>query len=935
MNTHPQQKLNADQVRNAAQGQWHNILVSLGADPSSLDGKHHPCPACGGSDRFRFDNQNGNGSYFCNQCGAGDGFSLAGKLLGLCPKRDFRDILAQVEELVGGAETPHNQQRPPKSTITKTESWEPITPVPDDAPEPSAHYKMGTPSQVWVYRDALNRILCYVCRFDLPEGGKQILPLTFCLGSDGKREWRWKGLQTPRPLYNLDKLASNPEAGVIFTEGEKAAEAAAILFPDFVATTSLNGAKSAGKSDFSALEGRDVTIWPDHDAEGQLFAEAVLLELQKVGVASVQILRVPFTHHPRMNNDGKPELEAGFVAPEKWDAADALADGWTPGHINLLRSDSSFLMPSPEDWKDTTLKMDPQQEQVKSKSNANQTESHFKVKTTGVWYESPAKDPDDDPPAPVWICSRLEITARTRDDRQGNHGRLLEFDDPDDHHHAWAMPLDILAGDGTECRRELLSMGLEITPNRKAREYLSAYIQASQPEAVARCVDRTGWNKSAFVLPDETIGESKERVLLQTVVANHHGFEVAGKPADWQRDIGMKCAGNSRLVFAVSCAFTPPLLHWVGEESGGFNFTGQSSTGKTTALTVAVSVWGGPERMQRWRATSNGLEAVALNHNDTLLCLDELAQVDPREAGEIAYMLANGTGKARSKRDGTAKKKAVWRIFFLSAGEIGLNEHMRQAGKRARAGQEVRLVDIPADAGAGHGLFENLHDHSGGADFSRALNTAARSFYGTPAREFIKRLVSNLNGAVSDIDAFRKEFLAENLPAKADGQAHRVAGRFALVAAAGELATAMGITGWEPGESIKAARTCLNDWIKDRGGIGPRESEAALAQVRLFFEQHGESRFSKKIGVDDRPTINRAGFSNNDGDHTEYWVLPEVFQTEICGGIDSKFVARLLVERGWIVPEKNGKTVSSHRLPGMGSKRCYHFLGEIMDGDTP
>ena len=75
--------------------------------------------------------------------------------------------------------------------------------------------------------------------------------------------------------------------------------------------------------------------------------------------------------------------------------------------------------------------------------------------------------------------------------------------------------------------------------------------------------------------------------------------------------------------------------------------------------------------LHRWRATTNGLEALASLRSDTLLVLDELSQVDPKEAGEIAYMLANGSGKARAGKTGAVRPRYDWRILFLSAGEIG------------------------------------------------------------------------------------------------------------------------------------------------------------------------------------------------------------------------------------------------------------------------
>ena len=248
-------------------------------------------------------------------------------------------------------------------------------------------------------------------------------------------------------------------------------------------------------------------------------------------------------------------------------------------------------------------------------------------------------------------------------------------------------------------------MGLRIAPGAKARNLLGVYVQACRIKTRATCTGRTGWHGGAYVLPDKTIAdETAERVLLQTL-ADPPAISMAGSEADWFRHVGALCIGNSRLALAASMAFAAPLLHLVGEGSGGINLVGASSTGKTTALRVAASVWGAPDPLRTWRATANGLEGAAALCNDGLLILDELGEIDPREAGAAAYMLANNAGKARARRDGLARPTATWRLLFLSSGEIGLADHMREAGKRVRAGQEVRLADLPADAGAGHGLF--------------------------------------------------------------------------------------------------------------------------------------------------------------------------------------------------------------------------------------
>ncbi|MBF0628909.1 MAG: DUF927 domain-containing protein [Magnetococcales bacterium] len=833
---------------------------------------------------------------------------------------DFQEALA----LLAGS-TPTHATRPGRTSTkpaNKADPWRAILPVPEDAPDPLPdHYRLGAPAMRWEYRDSEGRMLFQVCRFDQPDGGKEVLPLSFCQGPDGRKQWRWKALPEPRPLYGLDRLAARPDAGVLVVEGEKAADGAASIFPEWVAMTSPNGCGSSDKADWSVLAGRHVTIWPDYDPAGQKYADQVESELRQAGAASIHRLR--------------PE---GFLAllglpirdrlPDGWDAADLVAEGGGPDHGRLFLADPA-----------NRIGLYPHQDPMTGPAEAMPTvaDSHgkrlpfelvegVKGRRNGVYF-NPQTDGDEQPD-PIWICSPLRVTARTRDAFQSNHGRLLEFEDPDGHHHAWPMPMNLLAGDGTELRSLLLSLGLEIAPSRKARDLLADFLQRSRPDATARCVERVGWHGGAFVFPDATVGASNERVLLQTGDADQQGFRSAGTLKAWQQEVAGRCAGNSRLVFAICTGLAAALLHLTGDENGGFGFTGQSSSGKTTALAVAVSVWGGPERLQRWRATSNGLEAVATQHNDTLLCLDELAQVAPQEAGEIAYLLANGAGKARSSRDGTARRKATWRLLFLSAGEVSLGQHMLGAGKRVKAGQEVRFADIPADAGAGHGLFEVLHGHQDGAAFSRVLNHAAKNCYGTPARAFITHLVANLEESKFAVERFRANFLADALPPAADGQVSRVAGRFALVAAAGELATQMGVTGWCAGEASRAAKGCLDSWLEARGGTEPQENQAALAQVRLFFELHGESRFSNKKTPDERPTIHRAGFRSDATDgSTEYWVLPEVFKTEICKDLDGRFVTRLLIERGWIRPESDKVATVKPRLPGLGPTRCYHFVG--------
>lgn len=573
----------------------------------------------------------------------------------------------------------------------------------------------------------------------------------------------------------------------------------------------------------------------------------------------------------------------------------------------------------------------------------------FKLDGEGLWFtEEKTGEDGEAKPGKVWVCAPLRVTAETRSADQNQWGRLLEWQDRDGHPHQWAIPMSLLEGEPTAFCAVLADGGLLIGSSAKVKRLLVRYVKDCAPGVKARCVARIGWHNGVYVLPQRSIGDAGgERVLFQTGDSGLGDFRQRGTAADWRESVGRLCAGNSRLVLAVGFAFAAPLLDMAGEESGGAHFRGDSSCGKSTALWAAASVYGPPEGdhafRKEWRATGNGLEGLATSRNDSLLILDEMGQVDGREAGAIAYMLANGQPKLRMSDNITLRKLPSWRLLFLSTGEISLADHMAAAGKKIKAGQENRLADIPADAGAGLGMFDRLNGQPGGAALSVAIREAAARHYGAVGLAFIEQ-AARWRGALPDrLKAFAARFAAEVLPPGASGQVHRVARRFALVAAALELAGEWGLTGWPEGDGTAAVKACFADWLKQRGGAGNQEEAAILAQVRRFFEAHGESRFSDwqekptenggTVQLDGaRPTLARVGFKRRTGGGFTYYVLPESFKTEICAGLSADKAAQVLKERGWIEPDGQGKTQQKPRLPGFGKPtRCYVFTSKMWE----
>ncbi|EKN48117.1 MULTISPECIES: DUF927 domain-containing protein [Pseudomonas syringae group] len=838
----------------------------------------------------------------------------------------------------------------PAPAKSKAPEWIAIAPIPAEAMNkcPVKHRQHGAPSKVWIYRDDKGQPLMALYRFDLgpDEDGKPkkvFAPLTWCKRSDGETtQWRWQGLPEPRPLLRLDELALRADAPVVLCEGEKAADAAADLMPSHVATCWPNGSNSWHKADLTPLKGRDVLLWPDNDDSGAACMDAVAHKLREIGAGSVRFIALEvFKRKPTMKND-----RAEFAKGGQWDngddAADAPAKGWTAAHFAELERSGELFGSVEEPSKSEEPEPAPK---AKTKPTAKRPAKPkndlmpggFRLTPEGVFYAG-----DDGEARPV--CSPLEILARTRDDKGHNWGLLVEFDDPDGAKKRWNIPARTMTGDfGKDVLGPLVDMGLRLAGSRSgrnARNDLQSYLGGFDSAQRARLVTRLGWHDSAFLLPEQQVGIHSEHLHFYEAGSQLPPISEAGTLEQWQEQIGALCVGNHRLAFVVGVAFAGPLLHMLGHESGGFHLYGDSSGGKTTHLQVAASIYGGPRLVRSWRSTDNALESIAAAHSDGLLVLDEIGMCDPRIIGETVYMLGNGTGKARANDRGQAGRQVQeWRLLFLSTGEKTLAQHMAEANKELKAGMEVRMLAVPADASKGLGMFDSLNGFDDAAALSDALKARVAKYYGTPLTAFLTALCEpDKRHAWSAILRRTLEgFIAQSLPASASGQAHRAAARFGLAAAAGELATAMGITGWPDGTATTAARVCLNAWMNERGGVGNFEGDAIVARLRQVIERFGESRFTRwesaaaKIDEHGPRTIDRLGFRKTmehglgDSLHTTntYYVLPESWRSEIFRGMNINAVNKELLQRGVIEPGNDGKASSLVRLPGLGTQRCY------------
>lgn len=507
-----------------------------------------------------------------------------------------------------------------------------------------------------------------------------------------------------------------------------------------------------------------------------------------------------------------------------------------------------------------------------------------------------------------WVCAPLHIDAISSDRLGNNFGRLIRFKNAKGDWCSWFLAMNLLATQSCErLFEQLLDKGLLLHPKNKT--LLPHFLHTFRPKLNIETVQTTGWHDDSFVLPDKTFGDKNIRFQNDGLIPSL--YQTSGTLEDWQNSIARYCKGNHCMILFVSAAFAGPLLGKANVMGGGIHLFGDSSSGKTTMLQVARSVWGSENVVRSWKATANGMEGAAALYSDTMLPLDEISEADPKEISGITYSLFNGQGKQRAQVSGRAKDIQRWRTIVLSTGEKSLEDHLSIHNQAINAGQELRLVSL--SVASKFGVFDNLHEMPTGRHLSDALTIASKKFFGLAGQEFLSKLIAKNPNLLEEQEKFEQILGIDNL----SSQVSRVAKRFALIALAGELATQYGITAWNAGMATEAAKSCFDKW---RSGYSDQniEHERILQSVSDYVDKYGDARFTNP--ADAMQCSNRAGYVRTK-DGVKHFLFNKPGLQEAMIGHNFRRGLDVLQKAGWLIMEQ--KSPSTQVKIGGRNTRLY------------
>lgn len=446
----------------------------------------------------------------------------------------------------------------------------------------------------------------------------------------------------------------------------------------------------------------------------------------------------------------------------------------------------------------------------------------------------------DKPAMIVPVATPFGVTARLRyADREGAYGLRVAIQDMA----GLARYVDVDRSDlarqgGAPIRERLFREGLKTEDD--GEHVAVKCLKAAAPEIEITVVSSPGWHEDedfripVFVCPDGTVAGSDQETALELSAATRLPPLVArsGTLEDWRKAVGdaVNVEGCEHWTLGAAAAFVGPLLSVTGLDTCGINFSGLSSSGKSTAQRLAVSAWSTPDIRRPGlaysaKSTVNAMEGLAARANGTVFSLDEMAHVSGQEVAKMIYTLAGGVGKRRMTAEAAMRESYTWSTFALLSSECSLEEKVRGDKGEWVAGMAARFADVDVTS-------VNRNVERAVLDRIAAID---RNF-GHAGPAFVKALIAE--GIHKDPVGLREKILAQAKVIAGhnpDSTRLRAAIPFALLRAAGLMAVRFGLLP----EETSVAGCVAWAWGRfmnssDARALDPREQVVANLQAYIL-----------------------------------------------------------------------------------------------------
>jgi uncharacterized protein (DUF927 family) len=448
----------------------------------------------------------------------------------------------------------------------------------------------------------------------------------------------------------------------------------------------------------------------------------------------------------------------------------------------------------------------------------------IKFQKDGIYIDDGKKDP-------ARVADSILVTAFATSDPGTAKEQAFTAIKFMNRHGRWRsviVPSSLLTSQRTEFITLLSRQGYVWPRNQRMHRQIISALSVVKPTKHFQVTAVPGWHGKFIVMPDKSYGPKgpdRDRLKINyNPTVNLGDFRCLSTMTKWKRHIAKNCIHSSRARLALAAVFAAPTLRMLNLDTFGFNFSGQTSGGKTLLLRWGLSVPGlnsskGPAT---WDGSPAAFEQRALGHRDSVVPLDDLShlQGDPNQVAKIiTFRLAGNKPRAKAGQYVAANNLVDidWRDIALSTSEDPLWQSVNVNGQAGIRGEQVRMIDVPACVSDRNDIFDGPHaDKRVGKTLEERVRFVEKQerltlkYQGKPYRAYLKQLAMDKSALVT-LNKYMAEFReAAPLPIQVRWLA-RIRRNFEATYAGAALAIDYGVLPWGKKPTLAAIVGCMND----------------------------------------------------------------------------------------------------------------------------